>query len=313
MKSISYGAGGLLAVAVFGSGVASAGVGMAYLKTGPGAFGASQAQAVVARVEGGEACLWNPAGLAGTPRFHVDISHVETFADLRYEYAALSLPLGAAHVPGLPGTSRFVVAVSFDGIWTDNIPGYDDRGNRIESFGYSAYDARLSMGISLPRGGRLGFGLGTLNETIGSYVASGWSASAGLQWDLARVGLGVPLGAGLSVRNLGPSVSFLEEEIDLPRIVQFGLNWERAAGGGAVEMEADVSHTLGEGYALRFGCEYVYRGTLGLGAGYRTGHQTRGVSLGVAFHTGPLALRWSYSPVGEDLGSEHRFSLGADL
>jgi len=280
---------------------ARAATGLAFLKTGVDARAAILGQAMSAHVAGPSACHWNPAGLAETQRPQLLVSHIESFADLRHEYAAVTQPLGGM-------TAGF----AFNGSWSDNLEGYNEIGEPTGEFGYSAYEALLSLGTTGPFGTRLGVGAKYISESIGSYEATGYAADLGVQWAPA---VATPLRLGLSVRNLGPAMSFIEEEFDLPLTVQGGVAWQRPLAGlqGELTLAADVRHVRDQGTGLLAGVEYGYRELLSFGVGYQGGEDTRDLSLGLGAQRGRFAIHWAYVPISEDLGDEHRFSLAVDL
>ena len=173
-----------------------AATGLAFLKNGVDARATMLGHAMTACVDDASACYWNPAGLAGGERPQLIFSHVESFADLRHEYAAVTQPLHGA-----------TVGLAFNGLWTDNLEGFDEIGESTGSFGYSAYAASLAAGLRGPWGTRLGVGGAYLSETIGSYSATGWSADVGCQWSPQP---GSPFTVGLAARHIGPAMKFIE-------------------------------------------------------------------------------------------------------
>jgi len=283
---------------------AAAATGLAFLKNGVDARAVTLGHAVTALVDDASASYWNPAGLAAMRRPQLLLSHVESFGDLRHEYASVTQPLKGSTTVGL----------AFNGIWTDNMEGYDEAGNPTGAFGYSAYDALLAAGTAGPWGTRLGASFHYLNEAIGSYSASGWAVDLGCPWTPTRSS---PFQFGFAVRHLGPAMSFIAESFDLPLTIQGGIAWQKGFSslGSALTVAAELRHIRDQGMGLLLGGEYLYRNLLSFGAGYLGGEDSRGASLGMGIHHGALALHYGYVPVSqEEMGDdEHRLSLRIDL
>ena len=279
---------------------AGAATGLAFLKNGVDARANLLGQAMSSVAADASACYWNPAGLGRRAAPQILLSHVESFADLRQEYAAAVQPAGPV-----------VFGLFFNGLWSDNIEGFDRAGNSTGSFGYSAFAAGVSAGREMTGGLALGATGKYLREDIGVYSATGWALDAGAQWRLPRL---PDLRVGLTVRNIGPQIKFLVEEFGLPLTFQGGLSWERAVGGsGRLLLAGDFRHVRDEGSGLLVGAEYGYRELLSFGVGYQGGRDVQDVSFGIGAHPGRVELHWAYVPIAEELGDEHRFSLRIDL
>jgi hypothetical protein len=284
--------------------------GLAFLKTGVDASSALVGEAVVSHVADASACYWNPAGLASLESAQLMVSHIESFADLRHEYGAAVQPVG-----------RMVVGLFFNGLWTDDIEGYDRQANPTGKFGYASYALGMAAGTRIGSALTSGLTVKYLNESIDAYSATGWAVDAGLQWDagsawsaFARPS-GPTLHLGAAVTNVGGPVSFIDEKIDLPLAFQGGATTTLpvAAISGKVLLALEGRQVRDEDAALLMGVAYEFRELLRFGLGYQAGRDTRDLSLGVGIRQGGLAFHWAYQPIGEDLGDEHRFSLGLAL
>ncbi|MBD3237522.1 MAG: PorV/PorQ family protein [Candidatus Eisenbacteria bacterium] len=289
---------GLLSAGL-GSG-AGAATGLAFLKNGVDARASLLGQAMSSVVGDASACYWNPAGLARRDTPQLLLSHTEGFADLRQEYLAALQPAGP-----------FTFGLFFNGLWTDNLEGFDRAGNATGSFGVSSFAAGVSAGREVYGGLLLGATGKYLREDIGVYSATGYAFDAGLQWRCRRM---EGLQFGLTVQNVGSDMKFLVEEFSLPLAVQGGVSWRRPTGaGGRLLVAADLRHVQDEGTGLLVGVEYGYREMLSLGVGYQGGHELRDVGFGIGAHPGRVDLHWAYMPMAEEMGDEHRVSLRVDL
>jgi hypothetical protein len=273
--------------------------GMSFLAYGVDARATVMGQAVSSLVDDPAACYWNPAGLARDGRSELLLSHIESFAGLRREFAAVTQPAG-----------KLTLGAAFNGIWTDNLEGYDEFANPTGSFGWSAYEAGLSAGFDAGRGLALGATAKMLREDIGAYHAGGWAADLGAQW---APPLPVPVRFGLAVKNIGPTLKFIQDDFTLPLTVQGGASWVGRLGttSGRLTVAADVKYVRDDGTSLLVGAEYGFGGLLSFGVGYQTGQDARDVSFGLGAERGRFAFHWAYVPISQDLGGEdeHRFSL----
>ncbi len=281
----------------------AANTGLAFLKNGVDAHGVVFGEAMTAHVTDATACYWNPAGLASLDHPQLVLSHVESFADLRHEYGAIAQPLGEG------GT---VAGLYFNGLWTDDIDGYDSLGNPSGTFGYAAYAVGVSLSHTMMRGVQVGVTGKYLSESISDYSASGFAGDVGLQWVPWE---DRPVRFGAAVRNIGPSISFIDEEVDLPLTIQGGLAYIRPLDqmNGQVTVAAELRNVRDQGTSFHGGLEYDYRETLRFGVGYQDGLDTRDVSVGLGMHQGRFAFDWAYVPVADDLGDEHRFTVRVDM
>ncbi|MBN1326787.1 MAG: UPF0164 family protein, partial [Candidatus Cloacimonetes bacterium] len=66
--------------------------GLQFLKLGIDARAIGMGEAYTAVTDDISSVYWNPAGLALKPYTQVLLSHTEWVADIRYEYAAMSVP-----------------------------------------------------------------------------------------------------------------------------------------------------------------------------------------------------------------------------
>ena len=287
--------------AVLGMPDARAATGLAFLKNGADARAELLGQAVTSVVGDASASYWNPAGLALLSQPQLLLCHVESFADLRQEFGVITQPLGS-----------MTAALSFNGMWAEDMEGYDGSANPTGTLSWSSYEAAVALGQRVSTQLALGASIGYLRESIGQYGASGWSLGAGAQWAPLRT---PALRLGLAVRNIGPSMKFIDDEFRQPLTVQGGASWLFRPGqaASALLVSADVRFVRDEDAALLLGAEYGFQDLLSLGVGVRTGHDTRDMTVGIGAHPGRWGLYWAYAPIAEDLGDEHRLSVRLDL
>jgi len=285
---------------------AGAATGFAFLQNGVDARATLFGEAMVSHVDDASACYWNPAGLSKIDNAQVVVSHVASFADLRHEFASAVQPLFDGDL---------VAGLYFNGLWTDDLDGYDRFARPTGRFGYSTYTAGLALGKMIGSNLSAGAGVKLLNESIDEYSASGWSADLGLQWALGDS----PLSFGFSALNIGPGLSFeigseSGDSFDLPMALQGGVSFHQSLStAGDILISLEGRKLKDRDAAMLGGIEYTYRNTLSMGVGYQGGADTRDVSFGLGLNHGRFGFNWAFVPIKEDLGDENRFSMRLEL
>ncbi|MBD3336469.1 MAG: PorV/PorQ family protein [Candidatus Eisenbacteria bacterium] len=275
--------------------------GMAWLANQPDTRSVFLGGAMVSHVADASATLWNPAGLAGMHGGEGMLSHSESIADIRREFAAVARNYGPV-----------ALGAHFAGVWTDNLDGYDAAGNPTGTFGYYGFTAGLAGGMHVWKGVRLGAGVKLLREAIDDVTADGWAVDLGAQWQSAEL----PLAAGVSVLNLGPDPSFIEESFPIPTMVQAGASYfvPFRSLSGAVLLSADVRSARDRDTELLTGIEYEYMQLVSLGLGYRSAADLHDLTFGFGFRRDRLRLQYAFIPGNDNLlGDSHRLGLGLKI
>lgn len=256
--------------------------------------------AVVSNVSDPTATYWNPGAMAFLAGTALELMHTESFQTVRYEFAGLTRTLG-------PGTA----GAAFHGVWTDDLDGYDAAGNPTGSFGYAGVVLSGNYGWRAADNVGLGVGVEWLREQIDVEDASGFAASFGGQWRevLPRTDV------GFAVLHLGSAMKYVAEEFDLPTTIQGGVTHSLpvAALDGSFRISGEVRSVRDEDTQLVFGTEYAYQDFTSLQVGYQTAHDTRDVSFGLGLGKGRFHGQYAFSPFGENLGDQHRFSVRLGL
>lgn len=275
---------------------------LSFLKIGVGARPAGMGDAYVSVANDATATYWNPAGLLRIEHNDVVGNHQEWIQDLRHEYVSFGARRG-----------KHGLGVSFNGLYTDDIEARDETGAFAGSFGFSntsfsgsyAYQLTHTLGL----GGTIRYVRESLVGTVeGDFVLSGLAFDLGSTWITPIKGVM----AGATIRNFGSTLSYDFEgaqEFDLPTALQVGLSYQRTTPGGGLIVAGDFLGTRGDDASFRFGAEYAYRGQFLVGAGIKTGLDNEDVSFGVGYQK-RLSAYYAYTPISNDLGNSHQFSLG---
>ena len=253
---------------------------------------------------GGEAAslYGNPATLTQLSGRAISLNHVEWFQDFRVESAALAVPTRhgtiAAMVTGVyAGSADFVLR--------------DQNGAEGGHFGYYDLAAQLAFGRSLGHGVSAGLGGKLIVENIDNVNYGSVAADLGATWATPVAGLML----GAAVVNVGPASTSSGTTIALPRTGRAGASYRRPvpAFDGSVMLAADVESRRGDDAHLHVGAELRVHSSLVLAAGWKSGFDSQGLSLGGGVESGRIGLRYAFLPSSTDLGSTHRLSLNLGL
>ena len=281
-----------------------------FLKLGAGSRSAALGGAYTAVADDATATYWNPAALLHIERHSVMGSHNAWIQDLRQEFVGFGMHKG-----------RHAVGVSFLGLFSEELEGRTDTGERAGSFTYG--DAAFSGSYAFQATEALGVG-GTVRyvrESLGSvpisvdgtsqtdFTLDGMAFDLGATWRTPMEGLR----AAAAIRNLGGQLSYdfaSASKFDLPTIVQAGLAYTRSdARNGRLLVAADISTARGDDASFRIGAEYAFKGQFLLDVGYKTGFENQNVSFGLGY-TNRILVHYAFVPVYDDLGNSHQISLG---
>jgi len=283
----------------------------AFLKIGAGAKASALGNAYTAAAEGPDAVYWNPAGIAGTDKTVVTLTHTMLYNEASHDFAAFS-----AKAPG----GNIGAAITW--LSYGDLNGRDING--LASGGFSAGDMALSLAYALNLGADLKAGLAGkyLHSKIGGDTGDGFAVDAGVKWSAPINGLK----AGLAMQNLGPEFRFSGDKKPLPIAWAAGFEYSglerfRFSLDGKVRPEDGDDE-------LCFGAGYQAAKALTLRAGYngkaaKAGKQSgatglkaldnlRGISAGFGASFGGFEVDYSFTPYGE-LGNAQRITLSAEF
>jgi long-subunit fatty acid transport protein len=275
-----------------------------FLDIGVGARALGMGGAYTALADDADALYWNPAGLAKLEKREFTASHAEMFESTRLDFLAYAHP-----------TSQGTFSAGLTYLSQDKIDGRDSLGH--PTAGYGASDAAVSGGYARKLEiAEVGMAVKYIRSHIGSTEAQSFAVDLGSRREFNGMGPG-KLALGAALRNLGPGLKYDRERNDLPLRLALGAAY-KLAGGHAVAAEA-VNGPRGTGTDAAFGGEYQAIKNFFLRAGYTTRtavtggtgfDAARGMTLGLGYRDDKWSLDYAVLPTGE-LGSSHRFSLGA--
>ncbi len=276
--------------------------GLAFLKLGVGARPIALGDAYTAVGGDVSSIYWNPAGMMAVEGTDVGLMHAEWFQDIRYEFAG-----------GVRSFGDHAFGVSLVGLYMDDLERRDGpTSDPIGHFGVfdfaltGAYARRLTDEFDA------GVSVKYLHEKIDDELARGVAVDLGAIYRLPMMrGLSV----GLTVQNLGPQMSFIEEKFDLPVQYKAGVAYATPVETlkGDVLFTGDVIVPNDGDPKTHFGLEYEYEDMVALRVGYRGGWDNQNISFGPGAKVRGMRIDYAYVPFYSDLGDTHRISLGFAL
>ncbi len=280
--------------------VVFAGVGASWLKVPVAPRSAALGEATVAWPVLGDAAWVNPAGLAGA-RQGVGFVHGRWIADIR-----------STAFEGRKRTARGTLLLFGDVV---NVPGLERRVTAsAEPLGtFSVHQLQAGAGFGSVFRGAVAVGLAAkwIYEKI--HLVDGGTVA--LDFGVATVKPVAGFRLGASIRNLGPGYKLGSDTVDLPATVSVGLNRNVGLLGRADALRAWMAwrKIRGEDSHFALGAELRLPGGLDLRAGYQSGYESRGVSLGAGLRLGRARLDYALVPFQNDLGQAHLVGLGYRL
>jgi len=232
------------------------------LKVNLGERPAGMAGAYTAMADDAYSIDYNPAGLSLLRTTQVILSHLDSLAQIQYEYLTFATTLGIDNT----------VAANF--IYRHTPPIDNNNGNPA----VNADDllARVSMAHVFSPGLRVGLTVKYLNSDLANYSASTFAADLGVQLDKLPYGLR----AGLSVQNLGPGMTFAPANSapppntpsePLPMFIRFGIGTHQVIDEDKdLNIGVEIFKPSDQGIKAAFGGEFwVFPDLFAIRAGYK--------------------------------------------
>lgn len=282
-----------------------------------GSRGSAMGGAQVATAQGAEALFWNPAGAVGAGTTEAMFSHLQYFADMNLEYAAVKTNIEGF---GTIGASVKVLAVGdiLKTTWADQQGAGDEYFNPTFSVIGLTYARQFTDRVSF---GATGY---FLNERVEQVSAHGMAFDFGFTYIPNYRGLKF----GVVVKNLGPEMSFdganfgnsvippesnpqsISKDLrsqsaafDMPSSLQFGAAWnplQRPNEKNNIELSTVFQSNNYSQDEFRGGFEYSYSDMFFLRGGYAGSSQTEYIygpsfGAGIKMHWGATMVTFDYS------------------
>ena len=278
-----------------------------FLRIGVGARAVGMGGAYTAVGDDITSLYWNPAGIAMQDGREAEFVYNSWFEDVFQAYAAYSQPVFRAG-------SSFGVSLNYVGIG-DDIEGRDEHGNRTGDLDFANYAFGVSYGHRFNDWIRVGGTIKYIRQELDKYDGTAWGIDLGTQ--LHPYPKLKDLTVALVIQNLGTKMNLREVDEPLPRTFRIGAAYRLELFDNNLTLATDLEMPRDTDPKFHAGAEYSFGDILALRAGYHTGDEAEGPSLGLGYRAKPrTAIKWLdfeigyvYVPFDDVLGDTHRFSL----
>ena len=281
-----------------------------------GSRGIAMGGSLVASAKGIEAIFWNPAGVAVQPGTEAMFSHLEYFAGMKLEYAALTTAIEGF---GSIGVAAKVLSIGdiLKTTWDDQ------QGISGETFNPTFSVVGLTYARQFTDRVSFGATANFVNEKVEQVAARGLAFDFGFTYVPNWRGLTF----GVVIKNFGPSMAFngpnfgvkdippgsastsskdlrtQSASFDLPSSVQFGAAWDALQNSNEknkLELASTFQSNNFSQDEFKGGAEYSYDDMFFLRGGYVASQQDDymfGPSLGagVKLHWGATHITFDYT------------------
>lgn len=260
-----------------------------FLSVEPGARPGGMSGAFTAVADDANAVRWNPAGMRQLHRAEAVFAQRSFFGDFRLYDVNFVRHFGSRYSGGL-------------GVSLLDYGAIEQVTNQGEGSGsYGARDMLLSFAgardlplEAVPGRFSLGGGARVIRREIERESATGWTVDAAGHWELERWRVGATL------QNLGPSMGFGSESVELPMTFRVGGAFEPTR---RLLISADAVQRHEGDPSLRLGGEIVAARVQWTDLVLRTGFSTtEGAEHGMSAGIGIIGLNWEFAYSWKALG-----------
>jgi len=279
---------------------ANAGTGLTFLSLGVGGRSLGMGEAYSTGVTDPAAMHYNPASLSSIDATTVSFMHRSWIERTNAEYVAGAFSFGRFSL----GLSTYWLSIR--DIEIRSVPG-------PATGTFTAQDFSLGVSAAYDFTNEFSFGL-TVKYLYEKILIDD---AGGMAFDFGGVYV-TPSGIrfGASVANLGSVNALRDVSTSLPKLFRGGIAYTTQIENPATTVTgaADFVAPLGDGTThLHFGGEAIIYGTVALRAGFLTGYDARGLTLGTGIAHAIVRVDYAFAPTQYDLGSTHSISLSLQL
>lgn len=294
--------------------------GAASLNITPGARADAMGRANVALTNDATANWWNPAALANVNEHIFSLMHTQLVPDLAddvyYEYLGY-----AQHVEGWGGVGASLIFLTYGKSIATN-----EQGQELGTFSSYELSPAISLGTQIAKGLSAGVSLKyvyvmlaprNIIEAVAGEGSAGtgdtFAADLGLLYEVPKS----PIRIGLNVQNLGPNISFIDEDQSDPigRNLKLGIGAKVFdTGSFRLLAEGDVNKSLvysDEDPVYNVGSEIGFGtfGALRIGYIHDAVGEITAPTFGLGAAVGGLQVDYASVPQAEDLDRVQKFSI----
>jgi hypothetical protein len=303
-----------------------------FLSIGQGARALGLGSAYVAVTDDPSALYWNPAGITGTTGFGFVVDHTTWFADINYNFLALTYNLGNF---GTIGASFTMSDIGEMNVTTIANPDGDGR-----KFGVTDAAFSLAWAIQLTDNFSIGFNPKYIYQGIWTMSATSFALDLGVKYvtpfddavlamSISNFGQKMRMQGGAAQVLFDPNIhstgnnpaipaELLTESWDLPLTFRVGIAYQPfKIEDNALTLAVDALHLSDNYESVNFGAEYSYNDFVFLRAGYKSAfvsdsEETFALGFGIKqLVVGNIALKvdYAYQDFGR-LNSIQKFTFG---
>jgi hypothetical protein len=271
------------------------------LRLGAGARSAGMGDAHVSLADDATAAYWNPAGLAAVQGTSFTLMHDEWIETVRMETASL------AHA-----TTLGTFGLHFSGMYMDEIPRYSTASGTPEgSFNVFEIAVSAAYGRRVVEDVDFGVAVKGLHSELDDIGASGWAVDFGARYHTRIAGLTF----GGAVQNLGPKLSYVQDEFLLPLTARVGADYrfDLPQARGSVVAAFDLVFPTDADQRQHVGLEYAFQDLASLRVGYKGNYDSQGLTFGVGVRRSGYRFDYAFADIDNDLGHGHKLAFSIDL
>lgn len=263
-----------------------------------GARAVAMGGAYTALSDDANALHYNPAGLGRVSRNQLTFMHNEFFSGISQQY------IGLAMRSGLGFNLNYFDSGDIPRTTLSNPTGAGLGNTGMTDLAFGAgYGRALSDSLSL------GAGVKIIRESIDDVRVSAYAADFGVLLHIPDVD---KLRFGFALQNIGPSVTYIKGEENLPLTLRLGAAYGFTALDRPFTAALDLAKTRAEKIVLGVGAESYISKRFLVRAGFNTRNNAGfGLSAGMGWKAKNFSFDYAFVPFG-DLGDAHRLSVGLE-
>ncbi|MFH1714869.1 MAG: PorV/PorQ family protein [Elusimicrobiota bacterium] len=282
--------------------------GMNFLKIAQGSRGIAMGEAFTAVADDLGAVYWNPAGLTQIESQQVYCMYNQWFQGIRSQYLSYGAPLYSKKENNENISNHGAIATSIQYLSMDPIQGYDYLGEATSSLNANDVAISVSYAKLLLNNLSAGINMKYLSENLAGFSANSYAVDIGL---LLKTLTG--FGFGITIKNLGTPIKFIDEKGPLPVITTLGIAYEKEIFNQPLIVSLDTTIPNDNSPYLGLGAEYWVKDIIALRSGYRGGIDIgSGFRAGIGIKANVFQLDYAFAGFG-DLGNTHRVGLSMKL
>lgn len=241
-----------------------------------------------------EALYSNPAGLLNIENPTASFLYYDGLLDVSYTYISYAQEINLADTKIGAGVGLGMLDAGKATIYE-----LDDSERNISAM----KDTYLTVGLGKRLTTELSAGLSL--KLIDSKLAEDYKAG-GLAIDLATLYQGKLFSLAGSLQNIGSGLKYEEERSKLPTNLKIGIALKHPTL--PVEFMMATNKERDKSNKISLGAEYLLLPYFTVRAGYKTGFDNQGLSLGIGIIHKSIEFDYAFVPI-KDLDSEHRVSI----